>query len=157
MSWEKANAIWRTKRWNWLLKEVSAHVGSTHKAGQSGEVRLQCPAQFTFRPKVSRFFWIWLNLWKFWCNSLKNFFFSDLSFVMRGCQSTIYREQITGNIVECRYDQSPSICRCSTDLCNSANTYSNFCIILYLFLFNFGLFFCTHSFDSAKFLVFYKF
>ncbi|CAG9534747.1 unnamed protein product [Cercopithifilaria johnstoni] len=44
----------------------------------------------------------------------------NLQFVMRGCQTHLYRNKMISINVECRYDHSPSICRCSGNLCNSA-------------------------------------
>ncbi|KAL3994215.1 putative integral membrane protein [Acanthocheilonema viteae] len=48
----------------------------------------------------------------------------DLQFVMRGCQALIYRDKMISIDVECRHDQSPSICHCTGNLCNSALIFS---------------------------------
>uniref|UniRef100_A0A8R1TK18 Protein quiver n=1 Tax=Onchocerca volvulus TaxID=6282 RepID=A0A8R1TK18_ONCVO len=48
----------------------------------------------------------------------------DLQFVMRSCQKLIYRDKIISDNVRCRHDDSPSICRCSSNLCNSALIFS---------------------------------
>uniref|UniRef100_A0A0R3S189 Protein quiver n=1 Tax=Elaeophora elaphi TaxID=1147741 RepID=A0A0R3S189_9BILA len=47
-----------------------------------------------------------------------------ITFVMRSCQALIYRGKMIGDDVECRHDRSPSICRCSSYLCNSALRFS---------------------------------
>ncbi|EFO26809.2 hypothetical protein LOAG_01680 [Loa loa] len=56
----------------------------------------------------------------------------DLKFVMRGCQRLIYRDKLTGNNFECHHDHSPSVCRCSGNLCNSALIFPLHSFIFYL-------------------------
>ncbi|KHN85315.1 hypothetical protein Tcan_00119 [Toxocara canis] len=60
-----------------------------------------------------------------------------LIFVMRGCQSALYRNGVTITRVECNNNKSPSICRCSESLCNSSfsNRISYF-VFVFLFVFN---------------------
>ncbi|OZC11901.1 hypothetical protein X798_01082 [Onchocerca flexuosa] len=48
----------------------------------------------------------------------------DLQFIMRSCQRLIYRDKMISDNVKCRHDYSPSICRCSSNLCNSASIFS---------------------------------
>ncbi|MCP9261579.1 hypothetical protein DINM_004930 [Dirofilaria immitis] len=59
----------------------------------------------------------------------------DLQFVMRSCQNVIYRDKMIGDNMECRHDYSPSICRCSSNLCNNALIFSlHSCIFFPAFL-----------------------
>ncbi|VDK57603.1 unnamed protein product [Anisakis simplex] len=46
-----------------------------------------------------------------------------LRFVIRGCESELYREGVLkGGRIYCSNDESPSICRCTESLCNSAES-----------------------------------
>lgn len=73
-----------------------------------------------------------------------------LQFVMRGCENLIYRGKVIVNDAECHDGHSPSVCRCSGNLCNAACgnyfLYYKFCLIILLTIFQIlGSFWCHNN------------
>uniref|UniRef100_A0AC35FSN0 Protein sleepless n=1 Tax=Panagrolaimus sp. PS1159 TaxID=55785 RepID=A0AC35FSN0_9BILA len=55
-----------------------------------------------------------------------------ISFVIRGCESQVYRPSTKSQDIPCTSNSSPSVCRCPDTLCNNSMQYFYNSILLFL-------------------------